>query len=83
VKAGTGFVPCCHVTTLVITEPTRNQETAGHSGLLKAEFERLDIEEKNLTKKYRKRITDNIEKAIKVTQNDILVNKDKSNNKEK
>jgi len=59
VKAGTGFllrdVHCCHKTTLVITEPTRNQETAGHSGLLKAGFVRLDVEGKNFKNKYRKR----------------------------
>jgi hypothetical protein len=70
------------VTTLVITEPTRNQETARHSGLLKAEFVRLDIVGKKLTKKYR-RIIDNIERAIKLIQDDTLENKDKSNNKEK
>jgi len=45
-KAGTDFIHrdiiCCHVTTLVITELTRNQVTAGHRGLLKADFVRLD-----------------------------------------
>jgi len=35
------------VTTLVINEPTRSHETAGHSGLLKTDFRRLDIEGKN------------------------------------
>jgi hypothetical protein len=51
-KAGKSFthhdIHCCHVTTLVITEPTRNHETAGHSGFLKVDFVRLDIVGKNL-----------------------------------
>jgi len=50
------------VTALVITEPTRNHETAGNSGFLKADFVMLDIEEKNL-KKICRGVTDNTEKA--------------------
>jgi hypothetical protein len=53
-KAGKSFmhrdIHYCHVTTLVITEPTRKHETVGLSDFLKADFVRLDIEGKSLTK---------------------------------